>query len=212
MRRKWTDAEIADEAYAPLRALFDALYARDGNEPLVVTFTSRARDLWREIMEALYAEADAPDFPDALRGPWAKLEGYMARLALVVHLMRTAFDAKISAGRCDEQSLGAAADIADYLKSHLKRVYARLIARPEDVRLLRIVAWIRDHGGASTVRDLVRASVAGIRTTEDAQAALAEVEGRGLGRTETISNAHGRPTVRFTLYDPTPDKTAGGPR
>jgi hypothetical protein len=209
-RRAWTDAEIADEAYKPLRTLFDALYVRDELELLTVTFTSRARDLWREIMEDLYAEAEAPDFPDALRGPWAKLEGYLARLALIVHLMRAAFDIDLHVERCDEKSLGWAADVGEYLKSHLKRVYARLIARPDDVRLLRIVAWIRDHGGSCTVRDLVRAGVAGIKTTEDVQAALDDIQSRSWGRTETIPNAHGRATQRFTLHDPTPDDMAGG--
>jgi hypothetical protein len=202
-RRAWTDAEIADEAYEPVRRLFDALYARDAHEPLVVTFTTRARDLWREIMNALYAEAEAPDFPDAVRGPWAKLEGYIARLALVVHLMRAAFDPTISDERCDEKSLGAAADLAEYLKSHLRRVYARLIARPEDIRLLRIVAWIRDHGGSCTVRDLYHASVAGIMTADAADAALTDIVGRGWGQTELSPNAHGRPTMRVTLHDST---------
>jgi hypothetical protein len=210
MRRAWTDAEIADEAYTPVRKLFDALYARDGAEPCVVSFTSAARDLWREIMNALYAEAEALDFPDALRGPWAKLEGYIARLALVVHLMRVAFDSTLHAERCDETSLGAAADIADYLKSHLRRVYARLIARPEDTRLLRIVAWIRDHGGACSARDLYRAGVASITTSDAAEVVLTDIAGRGWGRTELTPNAHGKVTLRLTLHNPTADIMAGG--
>jgi hypothetical protein len=60
---RWRDAEIDDEAYKPLRTLLAAQYARSADEPLVVTFTSRARDLWREISDNLYAEAEARDFP-----------------------------------------------------------------------------------------------------------------------------------------------------
>jgi hypothetical protein len=200
VRREWTDAEIPDAAYDPVRRVLDALYARDGDEPLVVTLTTRARALWREIVNALYAEADAPDFPDALRGPWAKLEAYVARLALVLHLTRAALDGGISAAHCDETSLAAAADIVAYLKSHARRVYARLIARPEDVRQLRILSWIREHGGACTARDLARARVAGIASADDARAALTEIASRGWGRTELAPNAHGRPTLRITLY------------
>lgn len=200
--RRWTDAEIGDEAYAPMRALFAALYARDPETaPLAVTFTSKARELWREIANALYAEADAADFPDALRGPWAKLEAHVARLALVIHLMRAALDpgAVRDEARCDAESLAAAADVADYLKSHARRVYARLGARPGDVRALRLVGWLRDHGGTASARDLMRAGVIGLTTSDEARSALADLAARGWGQLATLANSHGAETVRFTL-------------
>ena len=44
------------------------------------------------MVHAHHAEQEADDFPDALEGPWGKLEAYAARLALILHLMDLASD------------------------------------------------------------------------------------------------------------------------
>jgi hypothetical protein len=124
--------------------------------------------------------------------------------------MRCAFDASIDATQCDHVSLGAAADLVDYFKTHAQRVYARLIARPQDVRLLRVVSWTKEHGGHCTPREVVRAGVSGIKTTAEAEAILAEIAANCWGRYETIPNPRGKDTMRLMLYDPTPDTKAEG--
>jgi hypothetical protein len=207
---EWNEATIPDDAYKPLDTLFDALHARGLDEPLVVTFTAEARRMWAEIANRPSSEAEGREFPTALLGPWAKLEAYAARFALVFHLMRAAFDTDVDERQCDEYSLAYAAELVEYLKSHLRKACARLTARPEDVRLLRLVQWIRDHGGACTAREVYRAGVAGITTPDAAEAALSEIAANGWGKYETDSSHPGRATQRLTLYALTHDKKTGG--
>ena len=68
----------------------------------------------------------SPGFPYVLGGPWAKLCGYGARLALILHLSRVACGVVELNGEVDEVSMKGAVALVDYFKSHARRVY-RLI-------------------------------------------------------------------------------------
>jgi len=115
-----------------------------------------------------------------LRGPWAKLEGYCARLALVLHLTRLVCG-EVQHEAIDDTSVFSAAALVDYFKSHARIIYHRLHASPEDKRIEAARQWIARHGGDATVRDIYTHKVAGCKTTNDAEALVELLVSQGYG-------------------------------
>ena len=93
----WTEEHIPpaiQDQYAAvvekLQALQWAVEDAEACAPRVLPLTSAGKAAWVEWVTSHYAELNVPDLPPQLRGPWAKLEGYCGRLALVLHLARVA--------------------------------------------------------------------------------------------------------------------------
>jgi hypothetical protein len=53
--------------------------------PALVQLTSYGRDAWQRFTEAHPTEINRDYFLPHLKGPWAMLRGFGARLALVLH-------------------------------------------------------------------------------------------------------------------------------
>ncbi|HLY29668.1 MAG TPA: DUF3987 domain-containing protein, partial [Ktedonobacterales bacterium] len=207
MPRKWTDASVAPEVLAAAGAAFDRLWSMqsapggDGaREPSVLTFSHDAKQLWREWITGHYDEQEMPMFPDNLRGPWAKIEGYTARFALVIQLARWACG-EASNDAIDATSMAAAAELADYYKSHARRVYAYLHITPDDKRALAALAWIRRQAGQCvTAREALHAHLGGVKNSDEAKQLLHELTDRGYGAVEETKATRGPNGLRFTLY------------
>jgi hypothetical protein len=183
----WTDANIpqpVQDAYATviehLGALDWATPDRASPCPRVVTLTRQGKAAFVAWATSHYADLAAPELPANLRGPWAKLEGYCARLALVLHMARRVCG-ETQGEEVDDISVLSAAALADYFKSHARVVYAHLHATPEDKRVETARQWIVRHGGEATVRDLYRYKVAGCTTPKDAEALLEALVSHGYG-------------------------------
>jgi len=155
---------VAGEWERMARSLWDrAMREKDGRAvPHEVKWAPKTAAAWAEWCDAHRAEQDADDFPDAMEGPWGKLEAYAARLALILHLMDVASDATRAPAEPPELSrriIDDAARLVAYFKAHARRVYAaidgKLIDGGENVRAL--VRWILrgDLEGFST-RDIDR--------------------------------------------------------
>jgi hypothetical protein len=133
----WTDAEpdrASQEAYAEF---FQKLLALDmladpgtgEARPRVLGWTDSGRRPWVDYVNRLAADLNSGAHPPALRGPWAKMEGYGARLALVLHVCH------FTAGETtevdvDERSVRGATRLAEYFQAHARRVYDRLSPQP----------------------------------------------------------------------------------
>jgi hypothetical protein len=93
---------------------------------------------------------ESPDFDDSLRGPWSKLEGYGARLALILSQLRWAYDptAGPAPPDVDARDVDGAALLVRYFAAHLRRVRAEVAgaaeAIPGDARA--VLRWVRRHG------------------------------------------------------------------
>lgn len=184
----WTDAAISDEAewgwcqvMDRLAALLPDVDEHGAVHPKVVFFTDAAKRIRAEFYTSHNAELGHPDFPEHLRGAWAKFRSYFPRLALTLHMLRFACG-ETTGENVDEVSTVGAAALIDYFKSHAERVYRQLRVRPDDKRAAALERWIRNHGGTCTARDVVRNEVAGIKRTSDASAALRDLQDRGKGR------------------------------
>jgi hypothetical protein len=93
----WTDAAVSTQAMQGYAAVYEALWDLQGDvsragagppPPMALEFTTQGRAAFIMFANALYEELADPALPDHLRGPWAKLDGYGARVALILHLCR----------------------------------------------------------------------------------------------------------------------------
>ena len=165
----------------------------------MVTFTPTGRQTFVACANALYAELADPDCPEMIRGPLAKLEGYGARFALLLHLCRWVCG-EAQGEHVDESSVLGAAALVEYFKSHARRVYSHLQARPDDQRVARVIRWIQGHGGECTLRDLLRGNVGGCKRRQEAETLLQELVDRGLGQLRDVPVPGGRIQTRFSLH------------
>jgi len=101
----------------------------------------------------------------------------------------------------DEASMDAAILLAEYFKSHAKRVHARLHSSPQDKLVHRATKWIARHGGTATVREMQRSNIEGLKKATDVERLFHELEDRGYGVVEMASPARGKRSLRFRLTD-----------
>lgn len=197
----WTEAFITQEAREGYLKVFEALLrlspsvdAEGQSSSVVVPFTAIGREVFVGWANAHHKEQTDPLFPENLRGPWAKLEGYCARLALILQACRyVAGEAEGEA--IDEVSALGAAALVDYFKSHARKVYARLYVTKEDKQAELALRWIRKQGGKVTAREVLRYKVAGVKTKSEAENLLKDLEERGHGTLEEKE----RRKIIFTL-------------
>ncbi len=198
----WSEVVVEEATLEGYCRVFDRLWMLEGvsaQDPQVVTFTPTGRQTFVAHANALYAELADPDCPEMMRGPLAKLEGYGARFALLLHLCRWVCG-EAQGEHVDEGSVLGAAALVDYFKSHARRVYSHLHARPEDQRVARVIRWIQGHGGECTVRDLLRGNVGGCKRRQEAETLLQELVDRGLGQLRDVPVPGGRIQTRFSLH------------
>jgi Protein of unknown function (DUF3987) len=148
-----------------------------------------------------------PELPAHLRGPYAKLEGYAARLALLVQLCRhVAGEAAHTA--VDARSVTAAAALIEYFQAHLIRVYTCLRSTQADQRAVTALRWIRAHGRACTVRDLQRHRVAGVTRASQGEKLLRDLVDLGAGELRARRLPSGRTLPVFVMHTHTSSRAA----
>ena len=144
------------------------------------------------------------DLTGDLSAAWSKLEGYAARLALVVHLVRWSADDPTLAAVdvVDEASIAAGVALSRWFGQETRRVYAILEESDADCQRRGLVELIQRHGGSITARELMRSSNA-YPTSEAAEQALNDLVQVGTGHWEAVGPTPkgGRPTCRFVLAD-----------
>ncbi len=205
--RRWTETTVSEEAQNAWRRALDALWRlepavdRDGKpEPVALPFSEEGKRAWVEFCDAHYSKLADPSFPVHLRGAWAKLDGYCARLALILQELRRACG-EANSEAVDTVSVTGAWALVDYFKNHARRVYRRLRADADDKRAEGAANWIKARGGECRARDLIAYGVAGVKKASQAQKLLEDLVDRGLGRLEERPprGGRGRPSTWFAL-------------
>src|SRR5215217_4178248 len=148
-----SDAEIAADTEAGYAGLYTKLSALQmvedeiGQEaPNVVPMSWEARRLFKEIHDKIGRETLEPGFPQRLQGVWAKMRGYLARIALVLALCRSVKNGQPE--QVGEEDVKNATKIITYFQAHARRVYGELrVTTPEDLLAGEISKFLRDHGG-----------------------------------------------------------------
>src|SRR5262249_48296960 len=172
--------------------------------PFYVHLTDAGKRVWEDFTRAHAAEVNAEDFPAHLVGPWAKLKGYAARLALIVHYLRLACR-ETTGDDVDGESMRRAVRLVDYFKSHARKVHAVMDADPRVARARRVVRWIAANRlKRFSKRDAHQALRGTFRAVEDMDPILALLEKHAIIRAEPHQGRGGPGRGRSPSYEAHP--------
>jgi Protein of unknown function (DUF3987) len=199
--RLMTDDGLLPATLARYCEVFDKLRRMRGNifdGPVTLDLAPGTCDRFREWVNAHYAEMESG--PPNLRGPWAKLVTYCARLALIIHLIHKV-SADLATNDVDAVSVDRAIGLVDYFKSHVRKVYRHLHASAEELAIAGAVDWLkRRPGRGASVRDIVTYKVGQVENSGQALDLLQKLEKNNWGHIERQTpSTGGRETIRFFL-------------
>jgi putative DNA primase/helicase len=152
----WMEDEISEAAEVGYRDLYHKLrgLSLDTDElgdPVEkpVAFSPDAKQVFIEGYNAHRTEMAAPGFPPHLRSPWAKLEAYLLRFALIMACCR--FVEEGVAERVESDDVLRAMVLLDYFKAQARRVFGALYAiDPRRQLLADVVRFVKEQGGVWT--------------------------------------------------------------
>lgn len=153
MTSRWTDDEISIEAregvrrlYNDLRNLYMPMDDYGDPAPARVVFSPDAKAVFVDVVNQHREEMEAPGFPTRLKGPWSKLEAYLARLCLILAMARIVDDS--GAERVEAADVLSTVALFDYFKNQARRVYVGLYGENPDDRLAEdVTKFLKDAGG-----------------------------------------------------------------
>jgi hypothetical protein len=156
--------------------------------------TFDAREPWSDLVNELVRDQNREDFPPMLRGPWAKLKVYAARLALTLHLLRW-----VTGGtkekNVDRESVVRAGLLVRCFHSHTRKVFAVIGADPEVEDAKRVLQWIERERPSEFKRYEVFEDVKCQRFSriEDLDKPIARLMKHGMIRRRQVRRGKGRP-------------------
>jgi hypothetical protein len=161
----WAEAEVPDGLLSDWGRAVRRLWSRrmmtdeaGRLRPFYVRMTPQAKEQWKLWINAHRHERQHPDFAAACKGPWSKLEGYAARLILILSQLRQAYEP----AKDEHDTIPAPHDVdalevidgcrlADYFKAHFKRARVELVRDggdvPDDADAM--IRWFRHSGRES---------------------------------------------------------------
>jgi hypothetical protein len=180
-KREWTEDEVSADLELAVENIFEKLWSlelqHDENgepQPVDLPLAPEAKKEWVDFYNA-HADEQATLSED-LAAAWSKLEGYAARLALIIQLVRWASgDPKARFDAVDRESVIAGIALTRWFCQGATE------ERRETMDLLQL---IRRRGSRITARDLQRSGR--FEIADDAEAALEKLVEEGWGDWEDI--------------------------
>ena len=162
--RKWCEDEISAEVEAKMTNVLEQLWSLepDVNEdgepyPIDLSLTPAGKRVWIAFHDAHGEEQAGLSGP--LAAAWSKIEGYTARLALIVHLVRwAARDPSLANPHAiDEESVKAAVILTGWFKYEVERIYEILEETVEERDRRHLMELIERKSGTITAASRSRA-------------------------------------------------------
>ncbi|MFO1046002.1 MAG: YfjI family protein [Planctomycetaceae bacterium] len=157
--RKWTDADVdqivIDRYHRVVQNLLGLRFGEGKNQdpvPQIVELSYEARKRFAEFVNE-QGEAQA-DLDDALTASFSKLEGYAARLGLVIHLARWASGEDVDSTVCDINSIEAGITLSKWFGNEATRIFSLLNETASEQEDRNLLDWVHKRGGKVTSRDL----------------------------------------------------------
>lgn len=170
--------------------------------PRVVRFDAGALEVWEAWYNQHTDEINSVDLPSQLFGPWSKIFGYGARLALLAHYLGWAAGENEDDGWVGRDAMIRGATLAEYFKSHIRKAYGHLGASQGDLKVSRVIDWLRRrHGGRATAREVIQSKVAKLQKTSQVRMMFKDLEERGFGKMGEAAppTGHGHKILWFEL-------------
>lgn len=208
--KRWGDSDLSPTTEAALKGIYERLYdltgepdGKGGERPQSLRFEPDAKREWAMFYNEHNVQQMVLTGEDA--AAWSKLEGYAARLAMVIHLTRDAArDPSIADHlRIDMASLAAAVTLVRWFGAEAARVYSAFSESPRDAESRRrLVELIERKGGDVSAREMVQACRA-FKSVSDAETALSRLVEEGLGSWQVPAQCGpgGPKAKRFKLAD-----------
>jgi hypothetical protein len=205
---EWTDDDVPERIIKAYEDAIHNLYWSRPNEKLKLHFSPKAYDFFKSAINQLRAEMKEPDFPYELSAPYGKLEGYLARFTLILHVVAYSFDETKCESAIDEITVVKAYRLLEYFKSHLKKVYIRTGETVQNRNCIKLVELMRkkgkktDFGYELTFREIQRSNIFGKgKTTADAVMEVVNVLIRdGIGTYQMKEQRNGTIQYKFILF------------
>lgn len=166
--------------------------------PQHVDFLLEGKTVFVDWFNGHAAEVRSPDLNRGLISPWIKMTNYALRFCLAVHFIRRACG-EVAADSIDGPSATFGCMIAEYFKSHARKVYRHLYCDQNDHRADQAVEWIKHHEGRTTSREMVHKNVAGIKTVSQAKRLMEDLEERFMGNISKHKSKNGKELWSFTM-------------
>jgi hypothetical protein len=208
--KRWTEDDVDGEQVEEVEWVFEALLemkmaksATGGWVPVDYPLTASGKAAWIGFYNEHAAEQVEIGGGD-LAAAWSKLEGYAARLAMVVHCVRAVgYGPGLEAsGAVDGESVAAGVAMVRWFGAETERIYGVLREPDEERGQRRLAELVRARGGRMTVRQLMQASRTYRGSADGARLALKELADMGWGRWEqAMPDGGGRPSEVFVLTD-----------
>ncbi len=216
---KWKNIEphIDPAIQEAVQSVFDQLYElvmdfdTEGDpRPHEARLAPKAVDIWEEFYDE--HEIEMAGLTGDLAAAWSKLQGYAARLTLVIHFIRWAAG-ELPAGaqaEVDADSVRAGIGLATWCKREAERIYGVLAEKDTQRDQRQLAEWIRGQGGAITIRELLRHQFRRFKTADGAREALQELVEAGLGYWEQQTrDGPGPRPEEFRLHTQSADDRVG---
>jgi hypothetical protein len=213
--KQWTDREVSKMTEEHLAEVFATLWqlaptVSDGEvaKPLDLPLVDEARPVWADFVNAHGQET--ADVSGPVAAAFSKLEGYAARLALVLSLARWAENPGvlgIGPAAVDVESIRAGIEIVEWAKNETRRIYLMLSEDDEERERREVLEVVERRGGAITVRQLQQSRLHDLKA-EEAEEILAAMVADGLGRWVDVPPGRkgGRPTRYFHVQQARSDR------
>ncbi|MBM4017429.1 MAG: DUF3987 domain-containing protein [Planctomycetes bacterium] len=210
--KQWTGREVSRlaeeclaEVYAHLWGLAPMKDEEGTARSIDLPLSSAAMPMWVDFVNAHGLET--ADLTGPLAAAFSKLEGYAARLALIVCLARwTENPGQLGAGptEVDAESVEAGISIVRWAKNETRRIYAMLREDEDGQAMREILELVERRGGGITVRELQQARH--YATADEAEEILQKMVTAGLGHWVSMPPGPkgGRPTKCFRLAENAP--------
>jgi len=184
---------------------FESASTSEDPAPKPVDLSPEALQRFRRFVKDFGREQ--ADADTAMVASFAKLEGYAARLALVLHMTRRACGEQLNPWVCDLESMERGITLSRWFAQEAKRVRALVRETPEETDHRHLLDWLHRRGGQATARELSRSNQRRYPTAEAATTVLDRLAASGLGTwTEQPSErSGGRPVRLFSLPKMDPD-------
>lgn len=171
MERKWVDSGIDESVMHPIDQLFIKLckleMRSDGEKesPNVIKFSPSGFKAFKDFMNIHFEQKNRYHLHGPLLAHWAKMEGYTARMALIIHIIRR-HSGEIITDEVDEISVHMAVQLSDYFMAHAARLYGLIDKSSGTSVCERVLKWAKKHNKSEiTNRDIIGARI--VKNTEE---------------------------------------------
>jgi len=206
--KQWTEDEISENVDGDMMATFNYLYDL---QPYIDELGNRSSCLLqltddaKTIFKQFYNEHNKEQLNNSgnLAAAYSKQEEIPLRLSILVHCVKQG-RGLVHDQSIDAATMQAAIELTNWFKNEAKRIYGLMKIAGREGTANKLIQWIKNKGGSTTVREVMRSLKRQYPDSVTATAALTNLADRNLGKWETsVSTNGGRPiqTFRLTTVD-----------